>query len=163
MPTVSSKIAPCLWFAKDGEEAARFYCSLFPDSRIDRVLKSPTDYPGGRKGDVLLVEFTLAGRRFQALNGGSTPSYTQALSLSIDCADQAEVDRIWDAFLKGGGKEVQCSWITDRWGVSWQVVPRALPRLLNDPDPAKAERAMRAMMEMVKIDVAALEKAAAGE
>lgn len=162
MPEIRTKIAPCLWFANDGEEAAKFYVSLLPNSRIDRVQKSPIDYPGGKAGSVLVIEFTLAGQRFQALNGGEKAVYTQALSLSIDCTDQQEVDRIWDAFLKNGGKEVACGWITDRWGVSWQVVPSILPRLLADPDVAKAGRAMAAMMDMVKLDVAKIEAAAKG-
>jgi predicted 3-demethylubiquinone-9 3-methyltransferase (glyoxalase superfamily) len=157
-----SKISPCLWFERDAEEAAKFYTSLLPNSKIEKVWRSPTDYPGGMKDSVLLVEFTLAGQSFQALNGGTKPQYTQSLSLSIDCEDQAEVDKVWNAFLANGGKEVQCGWITDRWGVSWQVVPRILPKLMNDPDRAKAARVMQAMMQMVKIDVAALEKAAKG-
>jgi predicted 3-demethylubiquinone-9 3-methyltransferase (glyoxalase superfamily) len=157
-----SKISPCLWFERDAEEAAKFYTSLVPSSKIEKAWRSPTDYPGGTKDSVLLVEFTLAGQSFQALNGGTKPQYTQSLSLSIDCEDQAEVDKVWNAFLANGGKEVQCGWITDRWGVSWQVVPRILPKLMNDPDRAKAARVMQAMMQMVKIDVAALEKAAKG-
>jgi len=155
-----SKISPCLWFEREAEEAAKFYISLLPNSKIDNVMHSPTDYPGGAKDGVLLVEFTLAGQSFQALNGGTKGDYTQALSLSIDCEDQAEVDKVWNAFLANGGKEVQCGWLTDRWGVSWQVVPRILPKLLKDPDRKKAARVMQAMMEMVKIDIAALEKAA---
>ena len=157
-----SKISPCLWFERDAEEAAKFYISLLPNSKIENVMRSPSDYPGGTKHSVLLVEFTLAGQSFQALNGGTKPEYTQALSLSIDCEDQAEVDRIWDALVANGGKPVACGWITDRWGVSWQVVPRTLVKLMNDPDRAKAARTMQAMMQMVKIDVAALEKAANG-
>jgi len=157
-----SKISPCLWFERDAEEAAKFYISLLPNSKIENVMRSPGDYPGGTKHSVLLVEFTLAGQSFQALNGGTKPEYTQALSLSIDCEDQAEVDRIWDALVANGGKPVACGWITDRWGVSWQVVPRTLVKLMNDPDRAKAARTMQAMMQMVKIDVAALEKAANG-
>jgi predicted 3-demethylubiquinone-9 3-methyltransferase (glyoxalase superfamily) len=157
-----SKISPCLWFERDAEEAAKFYTSLLPNSKIEKVWHSPTDYPGGTKDSVLLVDFTLAGQSFQALNGGTKPEYTQALSLSIDCEDQAEVDKVWNAFLANGGKEVQCGWLTDRWGVSWQIVPRILPKLMNDPDRAKAARVMQAMMKMVKIDVAALEKAAKG-
>jgi predicted 3-demethylubiquinone-9 3-methyltransferase (glyoxalase superfamily) len=157
-----SKISPCLWFERDAEDAAKFYVSLLPNSKIDKVWRSPTDYPGGSKDSVLLVEFTLAGHTFQALNGGTKGEYTQALSLSVDCEDQAEVDRVWNAFLAGGGTEVQCGWLTDRWGVSWQIVPKALPRLMTDPDRAKAARVMQAMMGMVKIDVAAIERAAAG-
>jgi predicted 3-demethylubiquinone-9 3-methyltransferase (glyoxalase superfamily) len=157
-----SKIRPCLWFATEAEEAANFYVSLLPDSRVDRVQRSPVDYPGGKAGAVLVVDFTLAGQGFMALNGGMRVEYTDAVSFQIDCADQAEVDRLWDALTSNGGKPVQCGWLKDRYGASWQVVPRALPQLLADPDPAKAQRAMQAMMQMVKIDVAALQKAAAG-
>ncbi|HEV2677229.1 MAG TPA: VOC family protein [Aliidongia sp.] len=154
-----SKISPCLWFDGQAEEAANFYVSLLPDSRIDHVQKNRSD-TAGKAGTVLIIEFTLAGQRFQALNGGMKVEYTHALSLSVDCADQAEVDRLWAA-LSDGGKEVQCGWVTDRYGVSWQIVPSILPKLLADPDAAKAERVMRAMMGMVKLDIAALEAAAA--
>jgi predicted 3-demethylubiquinone-9 3-methyltransferase (glyoxalase superfamily) len=157
-----SKIRPCLWFATEAEEAANFYVSLLPDSRVDRVQRSPVDYPGGKAGAVLVVDFTLAGQGFMALNGGMRVEYTDAVSFQIDCADQAEVDRLWDALTSNGGKPVQCGWLKDRYGASWQIVPRALPQLLADPDQAKAQRAMQAMMQMVKIDVAALQKAAAG-
>jgi predicted 3-demethylubiquinone-9 3-methyltransferase (glyoxalase superfamily) len=157
-----SKIAPCLWFGTEAEEAAAFYVSLLPDSRIDRVQKNVADSPGGRKGTTLLVEFTLAGQRFQALNGGTRMEYTHALSLSIDCKDQGEVDRLWDAFLKGGGEPVACGWIKDKYGVSWQIVPSVLPQMLADPDGKKAARAMEAMLKMVKIDIAALQQAYQG-
>ena len=154
-----SKVAPCLWFEHDAEAAAAFYCSLLPDSRIDRVQKAPVDNPSSREGDVLLVEFTLAGRRFQALNGGQGIAPSWAVSLAISCDDQAEVDRIWDAFADGGTPQ-KCGWITDRWGFSWQVVPRAMSELLGDADPARARSAMQAMMGMVKLDLAALRAAA---
>ena len=156
-----SKIAPCLWFNGDAEEAANFYVSLLPDSRIEHVQKNVMDSPGGKAGSVLIVEFTLAGQRFQALNGGSRFEYTHAISFSIDCADQAEVDRLWDA-LTEGGEPVACGWVKDRYGVSWQVVPSMLPKLLADPDKAKAQRVMQAMMDMVKLDIAGLEAAARG-
>lgn len=157
-----SKIKPCLWFATEAEEAANFYVSLLPDSRIDHVQRSPGDYPGGKKGDVLVVEFTLAGQTYMGLNGGSQPQYTDAVSFCIDCKDQAEVDRLWDALTGNGGKPVACGWLNDRWGVRWQITPGMLPKLLADKDPAKAQRVFTAMMDMVKIDVATLEKAAAG-
>jgi predicted 3-demethylubiquinone-9 3-methyltransferase (glyoxalase superfamily) len=160
---MKSKISPCLWFNRDAEEAAKFYTSLLPDSRITKVVKSPADYPGGKEGAVLTVEFTLAGQSYLALNGGSDGVYTDALSLIIECKDQAEVDRLWDAFLKNGGKAVQCGWLQDRWGVRWQITPEVLLRWVADPDRAKAARVFRAMMDMVKIDIATLEKAAAGE
>jgi len=157
-----SKISPCLWFDGDAEEAARFYVSLLPDSRIERVQRNVMDIPAGKAGTVLLVEFSLAGQHFLALNGGMKVEYTHAISFSIDCADQAEVDRLWDAVSANDGTPVQCGWIRDRWGVSWQIVPTALPKLLRDPDVAKAQRVMQAMLKMVKLDIAALERAAAG-
>jgi len=157
-----SKISPCLWFDGDAEEAANFYITLLPDSRIDHVQHSPVDYPGGNKGAVLMVAFTLAGQSFQGLNGGSKIEHSNAISFSIDCADQAEVDGLWGKLLEGGGEEVACSWIKDRYGMSWQIVPSIMPKYLADPDPAKAERVMRAMMGMVKLDIAALQKAYEG-
>jgi predicted 3-demethylubiquinone-9 3-methyltransferase (glyoxalase superfamily) len=159
---MSSKIAPCLWFAGDAEEAAKFYVSLLPNSRIDHVQRNPVDSPGGKKGTVLVVEFTLAGQRYLALNGGMRFEHTHAVSFHIDCEDQAEVDRLWDA-LSAGGEIEQCGWLKDRYGVSWQIIPRALPKLLADPDQAKSGRVMQAMLEMIKIDIAGLEKAARGE
>jgi predicted 3-demethylubiquinone-9 3-methyltransferase (glyoxalase superfamily) len=153
-----SKIAPCLWFDGEAEEAARFYVSLLPGSRIDHVQKSPADSPAGKAGGVLVVEFTLAGQRFMALNGGTRFEYTHAVSFHVDCDDQAEVDRLWDA-LGAGGKAERCGWLKDRYGVSWQIVPTALPRLLADPDPAKAGRVMQAMLGMVKLDIAGLQAA----
>jgi predicted 3-demethylubiquinone-9 3-methyltransferase (glyoxalase superfamily) len=159
---VKSKISPCLWFNRDAEEAATFYTSLLPNSAITKVVKSPADYPGGKEGAVLTVEFTLAGQSYLALNGGSDGVYTDALSLIIECKDQAEVDRLWDAFLKNGGKAVACGWLQDRWGVRWQITPEVLLRWVSDSDRAKAARVFKAMMNMVKIDIAALEKAAAG-
>lgn len=158
-----SKISPCLWFDSDAEEAANFYVSLLPDSRIDRVSPSPTDYPGGKAGDVLLVDFTLAGQTYQALNGRSTPQYTDALSLSIECEDQAEVDRIWSKILESGGTEIQCGWIHDRWGVRWQVVPRGFIEMWASGDAEGTRRAFEAMMGMVKLDIAKLRAAFDGE
>lgn len=153
-----SKIAPCLWFDGEAEEAAGFYVSLLPDSRIDRVQKNVVDSPAGKAGTALVVEFTHAGRRFLALNGGTRFPYTHAVSFHVDCADQAEVDRLWDALSAGGAVE-RCGWLKDRYGVSWQIVPTVLAQMLGDPDPAKAERAMRAMLGMVKLDIAALQAA----
>ncbi|GAB3684990.1 VOC family protein [Salinisphaera aquimarina] len=152
-------ISTCLWFDGVAEQAADFYVELFPDSRIDEVMHAPVDYPAGKAGDALLVTFTLAGRRYLGLNGGSGVPFTEAISLSIDCADQAEVDHYWNA-LSAYPEHEQCGWLKDRFGVSWQVVPRMLPRLLADPDRAKAGRVMTAMMTMKKIDIAALEQAA---
>lgn len=153
-----SKIAPCLWFDGEAEEAANFYVSLLPDSRIDRIQKNVTDSPAGKAGSVLVVEFTLAGQRFMALNGGTRFEYTHAVSFHVDCADQAEIDRLWDALSDGGSVE-QCGWLRDRYGVPWQIVPRVLAEMLGDPDPARAERVMRAMLQMVKIEIDGLQRA----
>lgn len=153
-----SKIAPCLWFNGEAEEAAKFYVSLLPNSRIDHVQKNVIDSPGGKAGTVLVVEFTLAGQRFMALNGGMRFEYTHAVSFHIDCADQAEVDRLWAALSEGGQVE-QCGWLKDRYGVSWQIVPGVLSKMLADPDPARAQRVMQALLQMVKIDIAALQRA----
>jgi len=156
-----SKISTCLWFATDAEDAVRLYTSLIPGSAIDYVLRSPGPWPGGQAGAVILITFTLDGQQYQALNGGNAVDYGTAASLSVSCADQAEVDRLWAALTANGGKEVACGWLRDRWGVPWQIVPEALPRLLTDPDPAVASRVFQAMQTMVKLDVAALERAAA--
>ncbi|HEU5017579.1 MAG TPA: VOC family protein [Pseudolabrys sp.] len=156
-----SKISPCLWFDGKAEEAANFYVSLFPDSKITRIMRHGDAGPGP-KGSVLLVEFMLAGETYQALNGGPQYQFTEAISLSVDCKDQTEVDKYWDALIKDGGKPVACSWLKDKYGLSWQIVPRRLVDLLNDSDSAKAARVMQAMMQMVKIDIAAIEKAAKG-
>jgi len=153
-----SKIAPCLWFDGEAEEAARFYVSLLPNSRIDHVQKNVTDSPAGKAVSVLIVKFTLAGQGFLALNGGTRFEYTPAISFQVDCADQAEVDRLWDGLSAGGAVE-RCGWLRDRYGVSWQIVPSVLPQLLGDPDPAKAQRVMQAMLQMVKLDIAGLQAA----
>ena len=154
------KVSPCLWFDGKAEEAADLYVSLIPDSRIDRVVRSPADTPSGPEGMVLLVEFTLAGAAFTAVNGGSQFKFNESVSFVIDCDGQEEVDRLWAALSADEAAE-QCGWLKDRFGLSWQVIPSALPRLLADPDPAKAKRVMNAMLEMKKIDVAELERAAA--
>jgi predicted 3-demethylubiquinone-9 3-methyltransferase (glyoxalase superfamily) len=157
-----NKIAPCLWFDGEAEEAARFYVSLLPDSRILHVQKNVMDSPGGKAGSVLVVEFTLAGQRFMALNGGTRFEYTHAISFQIDCADQAEVDRLWETLSDGGAVE-QCGWLKDRYGVSWQIVPRVLIEMLGDRDTAKAQRVMQAMLQMVKLDIATLKAAYEGK
>jgi predicted 3-demethylubiquinone-9 3-methyltransferase (glyoxalase superfamily) len=154
------KITVNMWFDGKAEEAANFYVSLFPDSRIDAVHRSPADNPSTPKGAVLMVYFTLAGRRFAGINGGPQFPFTEAMSLEIDCADQAEVDRYWNALIAEGGRPSQCGWCKDRYGMSWQVVPRRLGELLSQPDRDAAERAMKAMLTMSKLDVAALEAAA---
>ena len=157
-----SNVSTCLWFEKDAEIAARFYVSLVAGSSLDTIQRSPGDWPGGKAGDVILVTFTLGGQRFQALNGGEPVSYGMAASISVQCADQAEVDRLWTALTADGGAEIMCGWLRDRWGVPWQIVPEVLPRLIADPDPAVAARVFAAMTKMIKLDVAALERAAAG-
>ncbi len=156
------KIIPCLWYDGDAEEAARYYVSLLPNSQIDCVQKSPADTPSGPAGSVLMVEFTLAGSKYLGLNGGPEFPFTEAVSFQIHCENQSEVDRLWSA-LSDGGKEIECGWLKDRWGLSWQIVPIRLTELLKDPDPGRARRAMEAMMTMVKIDIAALERAADGK
>jgi predicted 3-demethylubiquinone-9 3-methyltransferase (glyoxalase superfamily) len=159
--TSRQTITPCLWFEDQALEAAEFYTSVFPDSSIVTVQRAPADTPGPKAGSVLVVQFKLAGQDYQALNGGPHDKFNDALSLSVSCKDQTEVDRYWSALTGGGGKPVQCGWLKDKYGLSWQIVPKRLPELLADPDPEKAKRAMEAMMKMVKIDVAALEAAAA--
>jgi predicted 3-demethylubiquinone-9 3-methyltransferase (glyoxalase superfamily) len=157
-----SKVSTCLWFGKDGEAAARFYVSLLPGSSITQIMRSPGDWPAGVAGEVLLVRFSLGGQSFQALNGGKPADYGMAASISVECADQAEVDRLWTALTADGGSEIMCGWLRDKWGVPWQIVPAMLPRLLADPDPAVAGRVFAAMGAMIKLDIAALERAAAG-
>jgi predicted 3-demethylubiquinone-9 3-methyltransferase (glyoxalase superfamily) len=157
-----SKIAPCLWFANEAEEAANFYVSLLPDSRIDVVHRNVLETPSGPVGSVLFIEFTLAGQRFQALNGGERIPFNHGVSFSIDCADQAEVDRLWDRLAEEGTPK-QCGWIHDKYGLAWQIVPRALLQILARPDKAAAARMTQAMFGMVKLDVAGLEAAARGE
>lgn len=155
------KISPCLWFRNEAEEAVDFYVSIFPGARKGTVLRSGESGPGPA-GSVVMVSFELFGQSFQALNGNSQDDFNNSISLSIDCKDQAEVDHYWEKLIGDRGKEIACSWLKDRYGVSWQVVPEILPRLLNDPDKAKAARVMKAMMQMVKIDVAKIEEAARG-
>lgn len=156
------KITPCLWFETDALEAARFYVSIFPGASLDRVHHAGSDTPGPKQGQVLLVEFTLAGQRYQALNGGPHDKFNDAISLSVLCEDQAEVDRLWDGLTANGGRPVQCGWLKDKYGLSWQIVPKRFVELMSDPDPAKAKRVTQAMLKMQKLDVAALEMAHAG-
>ena len=155
------KITPCLWFNGQAEQAANFYVSLLPDSHVDQVVRSAADTPSRTEGSVLLVAFTLAGQEFTALNGGPQFKFNESVSFVIDCADQEEVDRLWEELTADDSAE-QCGWLKDRFGLSWQIIPTALPRLLSDPDPAKAKRVMNAMLRMKKIDVAELERAGAG-
>lgn len=157
-----SKVLPCLWFDGEAEQAAQFYVSLLPNSKIETVQKNPADGPAGAAGSVLVVEFTLAGQRFMALNGGMRFEYTPAVSFKIDCADQAEVDHLWDALSANGGKVERCGWLRDRFGVSWQIVPSALAKYLGGADRAGAQRAMQAMLGMVKLDIEGLRRAYEG-
>ncbi|HET7646397.1 MAG TPA: VOC family protein [Candidatus Limnocylindria bacterium] len=156
MPT----LYPCLWFDGNAEEAAAFYAGLLPDSHVDKISRSPADTPSGPAGMVLLVDFTLLGQRFQGLNGGSDFTFNEAISFVVECDGQAEVDRLWDAFTADGGKPGPCGWLKDRFGLSWQIVPRELGELMEDPDPERARRAMEAMLQMGKIDIAEVRRAA---
>lgn len=155
-------IDPCFFFAHEAEEAATFYVAIFPDSHIDHVARAAADTPYLAKGAALSVSFTLEGRRFAAINGGASFPFTEALSLQAHCADQAEVDRVWDALLAGGGTPSRCGWLKDRYGVSWQVIPSALGDYLGGPDPAGSERAMHAMLAMAKLDIDAIQRAYEG-
>jgi predicted 3-demethylubiquinone-9 3-methyltransferase (glyoxalase superfamily) len=157
------KLYPCLWFQADAEAAARFYVDLLPDSRIDQVWRSPADTPSGPEGTVLLVDITLAGQKLQLLAGGPAGfSFNESISFVVECDDQAETDRLWAALTADGGEPGPCGWLKDRWGVSWQIVPKRAMELLADPDPDRARRAMAAMLSMGKIEVAELERAADG-
>ena len=157
-----SKIAPCLWFDGTAEEAARFYVSLLPDSRIDSVTTLPADTPSGPAGSVQIVEFTLGGQQFLALNAGPLDPFNHAISFVVNCDDQAELDQLWDALSAGGSTE-RCGWLKDRYGVSWQVVPRALAEMMKDRDPVRARRVAEAMLTMTKIDIAGLKAAYDGK
>jgi predicted 3-demethylubiquinone-9 3-methyltransferase (glyoxalase superfamily) len=156
---MKAKITPFLWFDTQAEEAAELYASVFPDSRIVDVVRGSTVPEGDEQ--VMIVAFELAGMQITALNGGPHHRFTEAVSFVIDCADQDEVDHYWDALTADGGEEGPCGWLKDRFGLSWQVVPEALPRLLGDPDRGKAGRVMQAMLGMKKLNVAELERAAA--
>ena len=153
-------ITPCLWFDGQAEEAARFYVSVFPNSRVLSVNPAPAGTPGVNAGDVLTVEFELDGVRFTGLNGGPHFHFDEAISFQIDTADQDETDFYWDALIADGGEESVCGWLKDRFGLSWQVVPRRLTELTTDADPERAARALGAMLQMRRIDIAAIEAAA---
>ena len=151
----------CIWFDKDAEAAARFYAATFPDSHVGAVHKAPTDFPGGKEGQALTVEFTVFGIPCLGLNGGPTFKQTEAFSFQIATDNQEETDRYWNAIVKNGGQESACGWCKDRWGVSWQITPRVLTEAFN-AGGAEAKRAFTAMMDMQKIDVAAIEAARRG-
>ena len=152
----------CLWYDGDAEEAARFYSETFPDSSVDAVHKAPLDYPAGKEGDVITVDFTLLGIPCLGLNGGPEFRHNESFSFVVMTEDQEETDRYWNAIVGNGGEESQCGWCRDKWGVSWQITPRALTEGYTDPDPAVAKRVFEAMMSMKKIDVAVIEAARRG-
>jgi predicted 3-demethylubiquinone-9 3-methyltransferase (glyoxalase superfamily) len=158
---IPQRITPCLWFDGQAEEAAAFYVSLFPDSRIDQVARAPTDYPGGKAGNALTVAFTLNGVAFTGLNGGPYFKFNEAVSFQIDCEDQAEMDRLTNA-LSAVPEAEQCGWVKDRFGLSWQIVPRRMSEMLTTGTPDQSRRLMEAMMPMKRLDLAALERAWAG-
>src|SRR3954468_18375063 len=152
----------CLWYEHDAEEAARFYAKTFPDSKVGAVHRAPGDYPDGKAGDALTVEFTVVGIPCTGLNGGPHYKHTEAFSFQIATEDQAETDRLWNAIVGNGGQESACGWCKDKWGLSWQITPRVLMAAISDPDRAAAKRAFEAMMTMKKIDIAAIEAARRG-
>ena len=156
------KIVPFLWYSKEAEEAAAFYAATFPDSRVISVTALQSESPSGPPGTVKIVEFALFGQHFTAMSAGPLDPFNHAVSFVVNCRDQAEIDRYWDALLKNGGQAEQCGWLKDRFGLSWQVVPRILPELLQSSDPEVAARTMEAMLQMIKLDVDKLREAAQG-
>jgi predicted 3-demethylubiquinone-9 3-methyltransferase (glyoxalase superfamily) len=152
----------CLWFNGTAAEAAQFYAETFPDSTVGTIHRAPGDYPAGKQGNVLLVDFTVMGIPCIGLNGGPEFKHSEAFSFQVATDDQAETDRLWNAIVSNGGQESECGWCKDKWGVSWQITPRALIEAISDPDPAAAKRAFEAMMQMGKIDIAAIEAARRG-
>jgi predicted 3-demethylubiquinone-9 3-methyltransferase (glyoxalase superfamily) len=154
-----SKIFTHFWYAQEAEEAARFYASIFPDSRVDAVTPLLSDTPSGPAGSVKVVDFTLFGQRFQAISAGPHHEFNDAISMVVLCDDQAELDRYWNALLEGGGKAQACGWLIDRFGLRWQIVPATLDGMMRDKDPARSKGVTDAMLKMVKLDIAALEKA----
>jgi predicted 3-demethylubiquinone-9 3-methyltransferase (glyoxalase superfamily) len=153
----------CIWYNGGAEAAARFYATTFPDSSVDAVHRAPGDYPAGKEGDVLTVEFTVLGIPCLGLNGGPAFKHTEAFSFQVATADQVETDRYWNAIVGNGGVESACGWCKDQWGISWQITPVALSEAIADSDPVAAKRAFNAMMEMRKIDIAAIEAARRGD
>ncbi|MEO5882429.1 MAG: VOC family protein [Caldimonas sp.] len=154
------KITPFLWYAKEAEEAAAFYASVFPDSRVVRVVTMPSESPSGPPGSVKVVDFVLCGQAFTAMTAGPLDPFNHAVSFVVNCDDQAEIDTYWNALLDHGGAAEQCGWLRDRYGLSWQIVPKMLAEMMNEPDRTKAKRVTDAMLKMVKIDIAGLEAAA---
>jgi predicted 3-demethylubiquinone-9 3-methyltransferase (glyoxalase superfamily) len=156
------KIFPSFWYVKEAEDAARFYASIFPDSKVERVVPLPVDTPSGPAGSVKVVDFTLFGQRFQAFSAGPLDPFNHAISMVVLCEDQAELDRYWNGLLQGGGKEEQCGWLRDRYGLAWQIVPRVMDEMMADKDVARAKRVATAMLQMVKLDIAKLKAAYEG-
>jgi predicted 3-demethylubiquinone-9 3-methyltransferase (glyoxalase superfamily) len=154
-----AKIYTHLWYAKDAEGAARFYASIFPDSHVDQVWSLPSETPSGPAGSVVVVDFTLFGQRFQAMTAGPHHDFNDAISLVVECDVQAELDRYWDALLADGGKAQACGWLIDRYGVRWQIVPSGMDAMMRDSDTARVKQVVDAMLQMVKLDIAALERA----
>ncbi len=159
---MTSKNTICLWYNGTALEAATFYAATFPDSAVHAVHRAPGDYPAGKQGDVLTVEFTVIGIPCLGLNGGPGVTHNEAFSFQVATDDQAETDRLWNAIVGSGGQESACGWCKDKWGLSWQITPRALMAAISDPDPAAAKRAFNAMMDMTKIDIAMIEAARRG-
>ncbi|MFD1121098.1 VOC family protein [Methylophilus flavus] len=159
---MAAKNTICLWFDGDAHEAANFYAATFPDSAVGAVHYAPGDYPSGKQGDPLTVEFTVMDIPCLGLNGGPIFKHNEAFSFQVATDDQAETDRLWHAIVENGGQESDCGWCKDRWGISWQITPRALVAAITDPDPAAAKRAFEAMMQMQKIDIATIEAARRG-
>lgn len=157
-----AKNTVCLWYDGTALEAANFYAATFPDSAVGEVYRAPSDYPSGKRGDVLTVAFTVMGIACLGINGGPTFQHSEAFSFQVATDDQADTDRLWHAIIAHGGQESACGWCKDAWGVSWQITPRALTAAIADPNPAAAKRAFEAMMEMTKIDIAAIEAARRG-
>ena len=153
------KIFTHLWYAREAEEAARFYASIFPESRVDRVTPLLSESPSGPPGSVKVVDFTIFGQRFQAISAGPHHEFNDAISIVVLCDDQAELDRYWNALLGGGGKPQACGWLIDRFGLRWQIVPAVLDEMMRDKDAARSKRVTDALLQMVKLDIAALEKA----
>jgi len=160
---MTSKNTICLWFDRGALEAAEFYAATFPDSAVGKVYRAPGDYPAGKQGDILTVEFTVIGIPCLGLNGGPHVHHSDAFSFQVATDDQAETDRLWHAIIDNGGQESACGWCKDKWGLSWQITPRALTAGIADPDPAAAGRAFQAMMGMRKIDIATIEAARRGQ
>jgi predicted 3-demethylubiquinone-9 3-methyltransferase (glyoxalase superfamily) len=160
--TQPAKNTICLWYDGDAEEAARFYAETFPESSVDAVHRAPGDYPSGKQGNVLTVDFTVLGIPCMGLNGGPTFKHSEAFSFQVATETQEETDRYWNAIVENGGQESQCGWCKDKWGLSWQITPRALTNAVMGSDPAASKRAFAAMMEMTKIDIAAIEAAVRG-